>query len=464
MSRLLRVALVLALAPAAVRAQGTDFYPLAEGDSWIFERSEDDVRLGGPYTALLGYRRVEARGDTLIAGDAYRLVDVTHLDVALQTTGTARCAVRAEPGTHTPIWIALQGDCAAAETGQPFDESTEPTDYSVGGVVYNGTLRLRYSTSAYSEALAQHVGVIRAKVLSGNFWLHWQRLQAATVGGVAYGVAPDPTAWREFAPLAVGTRHVYRWESSPNSSGYAATSVVGTVREDGRDYARVVRQSYSSAGVLLNTLTHLYRHDDARGCVAVREDNGSEGCTTSGDLRLRSHVGLQTVSIGGETVERLTFEDVRRTGFSDGRVRHASGIGLVSSHSGSAGGPGGGSSSSTTLVYAEVDGVSYGTLPPWVVFPVADEPAPASAALAVRLAGPNPTGGVVRLRVASPAAGDARVDVVDVLGRTVASRRLALVAGETTVQVDLGPHAAGVYRVRVATPDGSTATLAVTRS
>lgn len=98
------------------------------------------------------------------------------------------------------------------------------------------------------------------------------------------------------------------------------------------------------------------------------------------------------------------------------------------------------------------------------MWPVADEPVPASARLSLRLAGPNPTTGVARLRVASPAAGVARLDVVDVLGRTVAVRDLALVAGETDVTVDLALHAPGVYRVRVTGRDGATATLPMTRS
>lgn len=180
---------------------------------------------------------------------------------------------------------------------------------------------------------------------------------------MANGVAPDSTAWREFAPLAVGTRHVYRWVSSHNGSGYRTNSIVGTTVIDGRDYARAVWQTYTSEGVLLGTHPGLQWHDDARGCVMGRDDSGSEECLGSVDLRLRSHVEVREVTIGSETLSRLAFADVRRTGSLDGRVLHASGIGHVYSFSGSAGGPGGGSTCDTILEYAEVDGVSYGTLP-----------------------------------------------------------------------------------------------------
>lgn len=467
MCRLL-VALVVGLVSASALAQGTAFYPLGAGDTWTYEQSLDELVLGGAYDQLTGYRRVEARADTLIDSDAYRLVDVTYLDYALRTTATARCAVRAEPTSQTPTWIALRGDCGAPESGRSFLDATAPTTYSVGGVVYNSPLQLDNAASAYSSALAPSVGMIRALTISGTGTVGtWQRLHAATVGGMTYGVAPDSTAWREFAPLAVGTRHVYRWVDnlggSSSTSGFLATSIVGTRSVDGHDYAVAIGQSYSSEGVLLGTSTSLRRHDDARGCVVSRQANGSEECLASGDLRLRSHAEVREITLGSETFNRLAFAEVRRTGFLDGQVLHASGIGHVYTYSGSAGGPGGGFTSDLVLRYAEVDGVSYGTLPAWVTWPVADEPAPSEAGLSIRLAGANPTSGLARLRVASPAAGAARLAVVDVLGRTVVSRDLTLVAGEADLTVDLTPQAAGVYRVRVTGDDGAVATLAVTR-
>lgn len=458
--RALLLGLGLALASSSA-AQGSEFYPLAEGDMWTYEQSTD-VNFGS-FDSFTGYRRVEARGDTLIAGETYRLVDVTSLDHVLRTTATARCAVRVQPATETPEWIALHGDCGADEAGLSFSEPPATGDYTVGGIPYTGPIRIGRLSGVDYAVQAFQIGLVYGMTPftdSGDRRL--QRLHVATVGGTTYGAPLDSTAWREFAPLAVGTRHLYHRSSRHSGAGYYSRSVVSATSIDGRDYAVVAVQNYSLQGVLLDTQTVYERYRDARGCV-VRL--GSETCSWGGmdeDLRLRSKVEPGAVIIGGQTVARPVFRDTRRTGFADGYVSYASGIGLVSYHSGSAGGPGGGSWDAGVLEYAQIEGESYGTLPAWVTWPVAGEPLPSSARLALRLAGANPTRGIARLLVESATSRTVELTVTDILGRVVERRSLVLSPGTTPVAVNLQPHADGVYRVRVAEDGRQAATLAVT--
>ncbi len=97
-------------------------------------------------------------------------------------------------------------------------------------------------------------------------------------------------------------------------------------------------------------------------------------------------------------------------------------------------------------------------------FIVAGEGAPTGAA-GFRVVGavPNPTRGQTSVRYALPAAADVTVEVVDVLGRlvaTVAPGQQA--AGEHTVSLDVSAFAPGTYAVRVRLADGATATGRIT--
>ena len=78
------------------------------------------------------------------------------------------------------------------------------------------------------------------------------------------------------------------------------------------------------------------------------------------------------------------------------------------------------------------------------------EAAPAPGPLAVRLA-PNPARTAATVTWASGAGGTARVQVVDVLGRTVQAHETPARAGRQ--RLELGALAPGAYAVRVATPE-----------
>lgn len=73
----------------------------------------------------------------------------------------------------------------------------------------------------------------------------------------------------------------------------------------------------------------------------------------------------------------------------------------------------------------------------------------APPALSLRALGGNPVRGTPALRLTLPEASPARLEVFDVLGRTVWSRTFALGAGTHTVTIDARPVAAGLYFARV---------------
>ncbi|HYE94929.1 MAG TPA: T9SS type A sorting domain-containing protein, partial [Rubricoccaceae bacterium] len=62
---------------------------------------------------------------------------------------------------------------------------------------------------------------------------------------------------------------------------------------------------------------------------------------------------------------------------------------------------------------------------------------------------PNPAATLATLRIESPAARPARIEVADALGRVVWSSRHTLTAGPTPVVLDLRRFAPGVYTVRI---------------
>jgi hypothetical protein len=81
--------------------------------------------------------------------------------------------------------------------------------------------------------------------------------------------------------------------------------------------------------------------------------------------------------------------------------------------------------------------------------PVADEAGPTPGSVVLLPAAPSPFRSQTTLRFLLAAPADVSVDVVDVLGRTVAHLGGPYGAGEHRVTLDGGALAAGVYRVRV---------------
>ena len=88
----------------------------------------------------------------------------------------------------------------------------------------------------------------------------------------------------------------------------------------------------------------------------------------------------------------------------------------------------------------------------------------AEAAFTVGTVTPTPSAGAARLSVTSAVAAEARLDIVDVMGRTVATQTHTLNAGERTLDLPTAGLAPGSYAVRVRVGDEvSTRRLVVAR-
>lgn len=453
---------VVSVAPSA---QGSEFYPLGAGDTWTYERL---VR--NPYPSALytdGLRHVTAGADTTIDGAAYRLMDVQYTDYAGTTTGTARCAARVAGAAEAIVWVALRGACGALEAGLEISQggAPAPATYYVGGLPYEGVAR----QTTYRVRLAAGLGVVESEdVASGMSPVRRNHLLHATVGGVTVGTSPDPAAWHSYYSLAVGDRHVTRW-AGRYSSGHTSRVVVGEETIGGVVYMRVHMTSYDAATVpaATGTATTWERYRDDLGCAVQRQPDGSEACVTPTLGGRRTTSRTATTTVAGQTVTARVIEvadGTRNTTTMGSFSRYVEGIGEAAYNSWNTSGPSGGHYFNENLVYAFVSGVGTGAEPGWAVWPTADEPGPGLApALALRLAGSNPTAGPVRLRADSAAPRTVRLTVTDVLGRIVEARDVTLGAGTTDVQMDFGGHAAGRYRVQMRDAAGTSAAVSVVR-
>lgn len=460
--RLWTSVLLTAAAPA-VSAQGASYYPLNEGDEWTYERTSTSR---GTFAEFVGYRHVAARADTTIGGEPYRLLDVTFRDVAQTVDSTARCAARVDPASGAPVWVALSGTCEAYENGIPF--GTAPvanSTFYVGETPYTGRQRVVTQSDVERGAASEGVGLLRAAGpgVAGEFpWLGLtiprQTLLRARVSGVTYGEMPSPMAWREFAPLAVGDRHLYRSESRNGVTRYYLRAVVGTREVQGVAYAVVTTRSPGVPDV-----ESYRRFRDDLGCVVLRQPDGSESCTQAGTtIHVRSKIRAGTVVIEGEPFPGRIISDYATAETSTQQITFVAGIGIVSE-----------TYSNTTpanysrynLVYASVGGVEVGTEPAWAQWPAvaAEESGPVPASLTLRAPVPNPTSAVALLRVESDAARLVRLVVADALGRVVERRDVLVLEGVSEISVDLRRQAAGVYRVRLSDDRGATSVVAVTR-
>lgn len=455
----------LLLSSAMSAAQGVAYYPLGEGDRWTYEHF-----LRGPNNASLsfqGYRTVIAGADTTVGGETYRSMDVRWLRFTQETDSTARCLARVRPDTGSPEWISLRGVCGALEHEIPFGTASPSVDtYYIGRVRFTGTRRGAGSGSSSGVAV-EGVGVVEARrTSSGPGGWPTQKLLAATIGGTTLVAMPEPTAWRTFQPLGVGDRWLYRIVRIRfASTSFDSYQALGTTMVGDREYVTIRRSQYDESGDLTGTSTLLWRSSDEAGCVVTRATDGSESCVLGGQVA-RHRTQIRTRSLTLADGESWTTPSIQG-GYTYAPFPYdywylAEGIGFVSRDSNS-GGSGGGNPVSTRLVYARVGAVEVGTTPAWMAWAVSGEPPVSPPALTIRLAGPNPTRGEVRLRIDGPAGRPVTVRTTDVLGRTVDQRVLVPGPGGSAVTLDLRRHAAGVYVIRLTSPDGQ-AVLAVTKN
>jgi hypothetical protein len=90
----------------------------------------------------------------------------------------------------------------------------------------------------------------------------------------------------------------------------------------------------------------------------------------------------------------------------------------------------------------------------------AEVPAAAAASLALAVPRPNPAREAVEVEFTLPRAGPARLELMDVAGRTVSARTLEGAAGPQRVRLELAGRAPGLYFLRLA-HDGVTLTRRV---
>lgn len=270
---------------------------------------------------------------------------------------------------------------------------------------------------------------------------------------------PDTTsAWRYF-PLQVGNVWEYVGTGPiPTARDYRLTIEADTLIGNTRYYV-AGHDGISCSPCIERSLV---RFDPSVGMVVARTNDGQDvrwwyapcPLDTPFETEVVCYEGGLINEVGGgyeETVELAdgtVLEGVTYKTFSGSNLLgYVAGIGFVTKQRLQYE-PGG-----SVLVYARVGGVEYGT--PFEVSAEAAAPVPASALRVY----PNPLRGegVVELTLGEPQ--HAGLAVYDVLGRRVLRLHEGpLPAGSTSLDLDAGALAPGVYFVRAAGADAATFT------
>jgi hypothetical protein len=264
-----------------------------------------------------------------------------------------------------------------------------------------------------------------------------------------YSGTPDPTPPGAYYPLAVGNAWEYRFSGFNVQPYRDRLDVTGDTVADGRPYflMRAARYADADPGPPTSVETFLVRFDTLSARVVSRPLNGNE---SGGGFPLDAPVGgainppsgSYTVYLQGA---RKTFTSchtgIADTGFED--FVYEAGRGYLGYSYTPPFDPFG---HSHWLVYSRVDGVEIGT--PFV-WPVATGEPPQAAAPVLRVY-PSPAQNAATAAFVLPAAGEASVEVLDALGRRVATHALGRrAAGAGEVVLDVGGLAPGRYVVRL---------------
>lgn len=282
-------------------------------------------------------------------------------------------------------------------------------------------------------------------------------------------VLAQPVNWSEFYPLHEPDRWVYRYTEEQCNEELPPVCV----EEEAAFIERVVIGEFPGNQAVM-TVDLYDRLGEVPTCSAEYgvwfDDSRNQVRTTAlegicdpafGDGE-RQPLGTQspgetTIDIGGFTYSAVTVEEAGQADVSYQAV-FARGIGMVRSTESLANG-GGSQVTTYALQYAEVGGVTYGTL----AVESASEPVPVPFALG--FAYPNPFSSTTTLALSAPFAETVMVEVFDVLGRRVLERALAVQpAGTQRITLDLQAVPAGAYFVRATTSSGQTATRRIVRT
>ena len=485
--RLVLLALALRIGtPASVLAQAPDyrsFWPLTPGNTWVYDvHVSSGSNQGGTSSGVTGGMWTVLDSVTVATGRLPRVQ-------IMGSGGAFECLVRVAVTSSRTIFYLLDatGD-APCDVGSPllYDSTLgyvpgvalgeQPEilrDVVIGGMSY-GSVRTAewtlYQGTSQSETIhsgvaAESIGLLEIGYydyagFGGYFSSSGSILRRAEVDGQTYGapIVPQPEFW----PLAVGNR----WEYELTLEGVGNRGAVAwTVVPDGDSLA--MRLEHVENGVVAASVTcpvTVLLPSLASWRTRFRLD-----CTLPAPMlapNLHTLVGFEvdafepdtTLTVGPQVLTVDLAAGMYLHAWSNGNVlrttwRAARGVGVaeyvvrrnVEQWT-------------ARLGYALVDGVTYGEQV------IAVDDAPSTARLRL-VAGPNPTAGSLTVRFVLPSPSEARLTVVDALGREVRGLGLgARPAGPDTEVIALDGVAPGVYTVRLAAGEAvATARVSVVR-
>ncbi len=276
------------------------------------------------------------------------------------------------------------------------------------------------------------------------------------LAGAVCAQTPDTTSAERYFPLEVGNVWEYNALSPVYGFGYERREVTGDTLVDGVRYFRYTSQwldldggtgPFQSAYLRFDTLSTEIRRSAAGGWphdILLDFPLGAPfGSEIDYDFSCTAVVGGgygQTVRVGDDTV----ITSVKRIDTNGCEVYNAfaAGIGFVDFTT---------LEGSLVLYYARVGGVEYGE-----PFTTAGEEQPEATTGSLREPYPNPAVGTVTVPYDLAEAAAVRLDIVDLLGRTVAVLADGVrPAGSYEVGFNAGRLAAGVYLLRLVTSGGT---------
>lgn len=480
MSRLTALALLIA-APLASAQTTADVWPLAPGNTWTYVTTQtvsypvgrrSDVVSAARWTALdsvetaagrlprLRIETTDAVSECLVKQDR---TDDQYLFRFLDLQGAAPCASdsrlpRLIGGAPGVLVMSFSAGNPVVVGGQSLSDSDL---VSRTGVDRNQFVIPRESASWQMVDGIGVVGYDRSEATENETTSIRAQLRQATVGGETFGQALETRT--DFWPLAVGNRWEYQ---VTDQSGFQIGEVVWTIEVAGSIRLRRVENGAVAADVT---------------CPISRAEASFQ---TSWQTRFSFSVcspvdpALAPNLLGTVVpVDIDLFETERPFAIGAQRVVADAAVGGVSSTSAI---PGAGVQSATytlardigpvryttetgagfpgnrrydaTLAFARIGSTTYGAQI------VSGEDAPASAQALALSVGPNPVRASATLQFSLPVATEARIEILDALGRTV--QRLDLgtrSAGANSARLNASGLAAGVYSVRLVAGASQTA-------
>ena len=464
---LLLVALLFTAWTAAAQEEpGHPSYPLGIGDTWEYELAYGDAY---DPVDLVSYQRRTVLRDTVLGGEAYRLVQVDSISTepGYEVLGEALCAVRVTESERVE-WVAVDlsgnGTCWAPEEEQGLvlgAGALVESEVYLNGTHYEFDTVRKWNEEQTEFHTAANFGLL--------MWMQepWEyseyddrfvlRAIYAAVGGEEYGHPIGSDVWRAFYPLVEGDVREYEGTGFAGESSYLRYErwdVGADTMIAGRTYTLVRQQRFDDAFDLTDDRQCAMRLEE--GAVEALLLSGAGSCSSLWSNRYDLRSNTWTV----EPDERLgTVVLAKRYRKDDSSsiesIVIGAGLGVLYYYYRDNGGPGSLGYTRWDLRYAVADGVTYGSS----LISVANEEEAAPAAFALGAAYPNPFRSTAALSLTLPAVEAVALEVFDVLGRRVLRRGLGMQpAGTSQHRFDLSSAPAGLYIVRATTASGETAT------